>query len=85
MSSDPWLNLWLACETETELRQLPEYRRQLIERLIGTSHGHGRSTFEHGNGRICAGEAEEHVSARAAALTTIRLMICLNLEGGKPY
>ena len=38
----------LACEFEEELRQLSDHRRQLIERLIGTSHGHGRSIFEHG-------------------------------------
>lgn len=60
----------LACETETELRQLPEYRRQLIERLIGTSHGHGRSTFEHGTDYLLP-ESGGASRAQAPALNNI--------------
>lgn len=37
-----------ACEMHEQLRDMNEINKQLIERLIGTSHGHGRATFRHG-------------------------------------
>ena len=37
-----------ACENHEQLKTIGEADKQLIERLIGTSHGHGRATFRHG-------------------------------------
>ena len=37
-----------ACEDHEHLKTISEADKQLIERLIGTSHGHGRATFRHG-------------------------------------
>lgn len=36
-----------ACENHEQLKALSEFDKQLIERLIGTSHGHGRATFRY--------------------------------------
>ena len=36
-----------ACENHERLKTISEADKQLIERLIGTSHGHGRATFRH--------------------------------------
>ena len=36
-----------ACESHEQLKAMSEFDKQLIERLIGTSHGHGRATFRH--------------------------------------
>lgn len=36
-----------ACENHEQLKAMSEFDKQLIERLIGTSHGHGRATFRH--------------------------------------
>lgn len=37
-----------ACETYIQLESMDEFDKQLVQRLIGTSHGHGRSTFHYG-------------------------------------
>ena len=37
-----------ACESCNQLKNMNETDKQLIERLIGTSHGHGRAAFRHG-------------------------------------
>lgn len=37
-----------ACETHEQLRSMNETDKRLIGRLIGTSHGHGRTAFRHG-------------------------------------
>ena len=36
-----------ACESHEQLKAMSEFDKQLIKRLIGTSHGHGRATFRH--------------------------------------
>ena len=37
-----------ACKSCDRLKTMSEVDKQLIERLIGTSHGHGRAAFRHG-------------------------------------
>lgn len=37
-----------SCEKNEQLAIMSESDKQLVERLIGTSHGHGRSAFRHG-------------------------------------
>lgn len=37
-----------SCEKNEQLAIMSEPDKQLVERLIGTSHGHGRSAFRHG-------------------------------------
>lgn len=41
-----------ACETREQLHDMDKDDKQLIERLIGTSHGHGRAAFLHGTGYL---------------------------------
>ena len=47
MSSVSVAEFQRACENHERLKTISEADKQLIERLIGTSHGHGRATFRH--------------------------------------